>query len=95
MIYGECILVSSESYSLEGWEVVSVILTSDLILVTEDFFSWLLTSRDKKLDVRHQRRVETLENLVSSPSSNIQTLMNILDWSIQLLSETTLISQIN
>ena len=72
-----------------------MILTSDLILVTEDFFSWLLTCRDKKLDVRHQRRVETLENLVSSPSSNIQTLMNILDWSIQLLSETTLLSQIN
>ena len=45
---------------------MSLILTSDLIFVTEDFFSWLLTGRESSLEVRHQKRVETLENLVST-----------------------------
>ena len=59
------VLSSCNIHDPEHWEAVSVILTQDLILITEDFFSWLLTCRDQDLGVRHRSGVDTLDNLVS------------------------------
>ena len=48
----------------ERWEAVSVVLTTELLIVTEAVFPWLLTSKHRPLTVRHVHRLETLENLV-------------------------------
>lgn len=48
----------------ERWEAVSVVLTTELLIVTEAVFPWLLTSKHRPLAVRHVHRLDTLENLV-------------------------------
>ena len=48
----------------ERWEAVSVVLTTELLIVTEAVFPWLLTSKHRPLTVRHVHRLDTLENLV-------------------------------
>ena len=51
----------------ERWEAVSVVLTTELLIVTEAVFPWLLTSKHRPLIVRHVHRLDTLENLVREP----------------------------
>ena len=41
-----------------------MVLTTELLIVTEAVFPWLLTSKHRPLTVRHVHRLETLENLV-------------------------------
>ena len=51
------------------WQRVSVIFSASSIIVTEDFFYWLFTCKHRQLAVKHQVRIETLENLVSNQTS--------------------------
>ena len=51
-------------YFKDDWERVSIILTPSHIVVTQDFFQWLFTSKEKELEIKLVEKIEKLEGLV-------------------------------
>lgn len=47
----------------DDWERVSIILTPSHIVVTQDFFQWLFTSKEKELEIKLVEKIEKLEGL--------------------------------
>jgi len=45
------------------WERVSIILTPSHIVVAQDFFQWLFTSKEKELQIKYLEKIEKLESL--------------------------------
>ena len=40
-------------------------MTEENLFITEDFFSWLLTRKDRDLQIKRYQKLESLSNLVS------------------------------
>jgi len=52
--------------NLDVWKSVSIILTSNYFIITENYFSWMLTCREKEerpLDIFVAHKLEKLENM--------------------------------
>jgi len=47
----------------DDWERVSIILTPSHIVVAQDFFQWLFTSKEKELQIKCVEKIEMLESL--------------------------------
>ena len=45
-------------------ERVGIILTHSHIVVAQDFFQWLFTSKEKELQIKYFEKIEKLESLV-------------------------------
>ena len=52
----------------DGWVAVNIVLSSSSLLVTEQFFYWLFTSKHRQLAVKHRLAIDDLEALVSNLS---------------------------
>jgi len=47
----------------DDWERVSIIVTPSHLVVAQDFFQWLLTSKEKELQIKFVEKLEKLEGL--------------------------------
>jgi len=47
----------------DDWERVSIILTPSHIVVAQDFFQWLFTSKEKELQIKCVEKIEKLDSL--------------------------------
>ena len=54
------------------WERVSIILTPSHIVVAQDFFQWLFTSKEKELQIKYLEKIEKLESLVKLLVTKLQ-----------------------
>ena len=48
----------------DDWERVSIILTPSRIVVAQDFFQWLFTSKEKELQIKCVEKIEKLDSFV-------------------------------
>ena len=55
----------------DDWERVSIILTPSHIVVAQDFFQWLFTSKEKELQIKCVEKIEKLESLVGAHFAEI------------------------
>jgi len=72
----------------DHWERVSIILTPSHIVVAQDFFQWLFTSKEKELQIKCVEKIDSLDNLAIYQTWPERTRLNLADLKLRLKFET-------
>ena len=62
------IILTARCVESDSWVTINIILSSSSLLVTEQFFYWLFTSKHRQLAVKHRLAIDDLEAMVSNQS---------------------------